>query len=177
MLTLDLVELERRGRLEVDASIPEDDPLWEGAGLRTCAPVGVHLTASTALGDQIFLKGRVSTSLLGECRRCLKELRLPLNIALSLVFVPKDEEWMQGVDAESPDEGLRPYDAGQMVLQLGEVVREELILASPQWPLCSADCRGLCPACGVDLNEETCSCAAEELDPRWSALRALKREE
>jgi len=47
----------------------------------------------------------------------------------------------------------------------------------PMNPLCSADCQGLCPECGCDLNVEKCSCqvicAADKVSP-WSALDDLK---
>ncbi len=44
----------------------------------------------------------------------------------------------------------------------------------PLVPLCRADCRGLCPTCGVDHNVATCDCATDEPDPRWAALRSLE---
>jgi uncharacterized protein len=60
-------------------------------------------------------------------------------------------------------------------LELGEMVREELILAVPPYVLCREDCRGLCPQCGNDLNEGPCSCSPEP-DPRWAKLEALKQQ-
>ncbi|NLA05033.1 MAG: DUF177 domain-containing protein, partial [Firmicutes bacterium] len=42
-------------------------------------------------------------------------------------------------------------------------------------PLCKPDCRGLCPGCGVDLNETTCSCEDESrIDLRWQKLKELR---
>ena len=37
-------------------------------------------------------------------------------------------------------------------------VRDEIILDHPIRILCRPDCRGLCPFCGVNLNEDTCDC-------------------
>jgi uncharacterized protein len=45
-------------------------------------------------------------------------------------------------------------------------------LAAPLHVLCRPDCRGLCPTCGQNLNEEPCSCQPEP-DPRWSVLQGL----
>jgi uncharacterized protein len=53
------------------------------------------------------------------------------------------------------------------------MIREELILAVPEYVLCREECRGLCPRCGKDLNEGPCACRPEP-DPRWAALEALK---
>jgi uncharacterized protein len=55
-------------------------------------------------------------------------------------------------------------------VDLREALRESVVLACPQAPLCGEDCLGLCPVCGVDRNEIACTCAEEEHDPRWDAL-------
>ena len=36
--------------------------------------------------------------------------------------------------------------------------------------LCSEDCKGLCSTCGADLNEGECGCSKGNIDPRWSQL-------
>ena len=59
-------------------------------------------------------------------------------------------------------------------LDLCEAVQEQVIMALPVRPLCREDCRGLCPVCGADLNEESCTCAEKTVDPRWKALSELK---
>ncbi len=53
------------------------------------------------------------------------------------------------------------------------VSREAILLDLPLAPLCREDCAGLCPTCGIDLNEGACDCAPSTADPRWSALDAL----
>jgi uncharacterized protein len=59
------------------------------------------------------------------------------------------------------------------ILDLTEVVRQNLLLSIPISPVCDSQCRGLCPGCGANLNEEACTCHREEGDPRLSALREL----
>ena len=54
-------------------------------------------------------------------------------------------------------------------------VREELILAGPQYVLCREDCRGLCPRCGKDLNAGPCGCPAVAPNPRLAVLHTLAR--
>lgn len=58
-------------------------------------------------------------------------------------------------------------------IDLVAVVRETILIDLPDAPLCRADCRGLCATCGADLNEATCGCVHEEVDPRWSALDGI----
>jgi uncharacterized protein len=53
-------------------------------------------------------------------------------------------------------------------------MREQFYLALPMKPLCRADCKGLCPMCGTNLNRGTCDCKREWKDPRLSALKELR---
>src|SRR5207253_956869 len=57
-----------------------------------------------------------------------------------------------------------------IAVDLDDLVRQEVILAVPFSPQCRADCQGLCPQCGQDLNVGTCACATPP-DPRWAVLR------
>jgi uncharacterized protein len=43
----------------------------------------------------------------------------------------------------------------------------------PMKPLCRPDCKGLCPQCGLNLNDEACSCAPD-VDPRLASLGAIR---
>jgi uncharacterized protein len=54
-------------------------------------------------------------------------------------------------------------------------MREQFYLALPMKPLCAEGCKGLCPHCGTNLNEATCTCTNEWSDPRLEPLRALGR--
>ena len=55
------------------------------------------------------------------------------------------------------------YDIkGRDSVTIDQDVRDEIILEHPIRILCSPDCRGLCPFCGANLNEETCNCKGDE---------------
>jgi uncharacterized protein len=54
-------------------------------------------------------------------------------------------------------------------LDADELFRDVFVLAMDSKHLCSEDCKGLCPGCGVDLNVEPCRCKAE-IDPRLADL-------
>jgi uncharacterized protein len=79
----------------------------------------------------------------------------------------------EGEQAAMEQEGSILYHDG-LELDLGETIREAVILEIPQVVLCRPDCRGLCPGCGSDLNEGACKCTPEGGDPRWDALKHLK---
>ena len=44
------------------------------------------------------------------------------------------------------------------IIDIGEDIRQEMILSIPQRVLCSKDCKGICVGCGVNLNIEACKC-------------------
>lgn len=172
MLTIDLVRLDREKTVEVDAAIPPDDPLWEGTGLDLVVPLEVEATASLAGSGEIVVRGRVRGRLRQECRRCLAEVTTAVDEELTLVFTPRDE--LAGSGEDDPE--LRVIEPSAAEIELGEAIREELILEIDPYVVCDTACKGLCPRCGVNLNEEECDCTLEEPDPRWDALRSLKED-
>jgi uncharacterized protein len=72
---------------------------------------------------------------------------------------------------------LRAYDVpeGTETVDLTADIREDMLLNLPAFPLCSPECRGLCPQCGHNLNEGPCACKPPAVKPdSWSALDKLK---
>ena len=170
MLLLDLVRLSREGSLRIEGQIPPDDPLWEDTGIRLKEPLRVDLRVNEAQSGEIVVRGTLTGTLAQQCRRCLDPVDVPFREDMTLVYAPPDV--LDG--AEDGETKVLPVDDREV--DLAEPIREELILAAPNWVLCDPDCKGLCPHCGADLNETTCACTVEEPDPRWDALRALKNE-
>jgi uncharacterized protein len=61
-------------------------------------------------------------------------------------------------DVELSDEEFTAVGVDGMV-DLAVFIRAAVILELPLILLCREDCAGLCPVCGVNLNENPCSCA------------------
>ena len=118
--------------------------------------VTYDVTAALVSGG-VLVSGELSVPLTTVCGRCLKEIGFTLSSGEIQLFFEIDD---------STEE-----------LETGEELRAELLLALPMNPLCSEQCRGLCPECGCDLNESSCDCdvssAAGAVSP-WSALDDLK---
>ncbi len=169
MFRVDLVALERSGRLPVEGGIPASDPLWEGSELPLRGTVKVKGEMLLTGTGQVLFRGALEAGLAPPCRRCLETAEVELHLPLDLVWTVPDE-------LGEEDGELRTLDPLATELDVGEVFREELILAAPHYPLCRPECQGLCPRCGANRNEVTCDCTLEEPDPRWEALRALKNE-
>lgn len=170
MLKLDLNRLDREGSARVEGDVAADDPLWEGSGLAFEGPLRVRLRAQVSGSDEVVIRGTLEGVQLRECRRCLDPVEVEVEEEVTLVYAPSDAL------SDRTDPEIREIPAGVDELDLTEAIREELILGVPSFVVCSPDCKGLCPQCGVKLDEETCTCTTDEADPRWDALRALRNE-
>jgi uncharacterized protein len=62
------------------------------------------------------------------------------------------------------------------VIDLAPILREQILLSLPAYPVCRESCKGLCPVCGQNLNERECGCDRRVPDPRWAGLEKLKRQ-
>lgn len=122
--------------------------------------VDVAIVLTSTL-DRVLAVGEINAGLRTECVRCLTSIERPLTVATSEAFV-----------ADPPDEEMFPIEHGQ--LDLAPLVREAVLLALPDAPLCHPACAGLCPTCGVDRNAEACGCDTGPLDPRWAILDQLR---
>lgn len=98
-----------------------------------------------------------------ECVRCLTAFSQPLQIDFT-------ELYAFSPNSVTDSELLLPENG---IIDLAPLVREEMLLAVPISPLCSPDCKGICPVCGENLNETARNHEDEEIDPRMSALKAL----
>ena len=122
-------------------------------------------------GSELFFQGRVEGDVTGYCARCLEAYPFRLNTDFHLVLVPKPQ-LPEEVELTQDELDLGYYEGEE--IDLAPLVDEQIILALPTRPLCRESCRGLCPSCGINLNEASCQCASSTGDPRLAALRNLK---
>lgn len=107
---------------------------------------------------------RVRGVTIAQCGRCLVDFEQQLKADFTdlYAFSPK-------LASES---GLVLPETGQ--LDLSPSIREELLLSIPIRPLCSPDCKGLCPVCGENRNIVQCNHTLESIDPRLELLKSLR---
>lgn len=108
------------------------------------------------------------------CARCAKEVRTPVPISFEEEFVPILDATTGAMIRLAPDDETFRIDK-RFDLDLREPLRQYILVSEPAQPLCKPDCAGLCPVCGVDLNEGPHVCQ-EPADERWSALAGLKKD-
>jgi uncharacterized protein len=118
----------------------------------------------TRINTGIFCEGQLRSQVQLECARCLETFAQPLNLHLEAQF---------GFPPIRP-QGEMIFPIGvKGIVDLTAPLQEHILLDLPMRPLCKPDCRGLCIECGANLNEETCDCVKETLDPRLVGLKDL----
>lgn len=108
------------------------------------------------------------------CTRCLELFEAPGGGDVEMVVLVADAEPGPG-EHQLDEEELGLVIVDEPILDTEPILLEQLHLNIPMKPLCREDCAGLCPACGADRNREECECETGGGDPRWEALRELRR--
>lgn len=120
--------------------------------------------------DEVFLDGTILYSVRFSCARCLEEFLEPFSNPLSIVIQLVGD----AAAVEDGDQGqFVVFPESKKVFNLDQHLRDLITLELPMKPICKADCLGLCPKCGANLNESRCDCKTEGVDPRWEGLRKL----
>jgi uncharacterized protein len=131
-------------------------------------PAGVWVEAEAVLDSVvggIEVAADIRAPWAGECRRCLMPIQGQLACEVRELFRPQSPG--------DSDEDTYPLEGDH--LDLLPMVRDAVMLELPLAPLCRADCRGLCPTCGADLNAGDCGCPPPVQDGRWGALDVLRQ--
>lgn len=142
--------------------------------LVTGTPVEIQANLSEIDGN-VIAQGRVTGPLKSVCVRCLAESDFVLNRPFRHVFIEGKDPAVDSAEetiSEADNLDCTFFDGG--VIDLLTLAIDEIGLALPDNPVCSPDCRGLCPVCGADRNRISCGCEVEDSDARWAALKELK---
>ena len=146
------------------ARIPEEGASYEGRDsgaimqvendpvVRKTGDVRYELYAQR-VSDELVVRGTLAAELEMRCARCSEFFSTTVAVSDFLRAYPAPK----GLDS----------------VDITEDLREEILLNVPAFAVCSADCKGICPRCGVDLNKDSCACKTEEGPTPWSALDNL----
>ncbi len=166
-------------RERVDEALRGDPAGWKSAG-----PAAVDARLER-LGRRVRLLGKSRVALTAPCSRCLQPTPVDVPVDFHLSLVPAEEEGGERAtrheDPEAHAEGsFTPDQVDEetyrgKVIELDPLVEEQIALAVPEYPVCREGCKGLCPACGQNLNEKECGCDRHVPDPRWAGLAKFRQ--
>jgi uncharacterized protein len=142
----------------------------EGPSLESLDDVEAHVSGSLVPDDgEADLTAQLEATMRLQCGRCLEYFPWVARTRFDLRVVRAPKE-------DPEDEFVAPEGK----LELEGMVTEQLYLVLPLKPVCSPDCRGLCPSCGANRNLDPCTCSDQPIDPRLAPLlrfRERKSEE
>ena len=107
-----------------------------------------------------------------SCARCLEPFDTPTHIAFEEEYQPLIDIGT-GLPSTAPRSDTAFTISPTHTIDLGEAIRQHLLLTIELVPLCSGGCKGLCPGCGVNLNREQCTCPPPEEPSPFAVLQSL----
>lgn len=131
--------------------------------------IGLRCTVNKS-ENSVYINSKVRAKVNFICDSCLVNFDDVLADEFS-IFYTSDKETVKS-DDEQVVQLLKPGTP----LDLTNGLKESLLLAIPMKIVCSEDCKGLCLTCGINLNEETCTCKKTVVNTRWAGLEKLRDE-
>ena len=167
-MLITLAELELH-RIVISKTYDSGTLDYRGAEVHQASPLKVDAVAEL-VDSEVRIQGHLETRLSAFCDRCLAPLELPVDRHFDVFYRPvesiaRDEE----IEVPKDELGVGFY-AGDGV-ELADVVTDQVILSVPITIVCRAECRGLCPVCGTDLNREECHCPPPRTESPFARLK------
>ncbi len=135
-----------------------EDFIFEGP----CTVCGTVQNNTKSMELEATVTGKLSTC----CARCAKPMTVDISFPVSEILVREDAEFAE-------DEDVVVYSGN--LADISEAITNSFLMNLSGKYLCSDDCKGLCPHCGINLNDSSCNCADEVIDPRWEKLAEIMK--
>lgn len=126
----------RSAGLKLDQDIAPEEIDLISDDLKFVSPL--HLSGKVVrVEDTILAEVEIKSRFSVPCGRCLEPVEADLDIKAEYDY---------------------SIDKNTELIDLGDDIRQEIILSTNNNLLCSAACKGICAGCGVNLNKESCVC-------------------
>ncbi len=118
---------------------------------------------------RLLISGDTSLDVTIPCDRCLTDTVQTFDIHIDRVFPLED-----GQVVEEEDEEITCLEEHQ--LDVDRLLYDEILVNWPTKVLCKDDCKGICPVCGQNLNQQDCGCDRQVIDPRMAKFQDIFNE-
>jgi DUF177 domain-containing protein len=154
------------------ADYPVLKALHESGECTFLGPLRVQLSVAREY-DHIRAHGRVAATVHLGCSRCLTEFDAAIDAPFTVFYMPAAAGVFQDEEVELTEEDLisATYDGDEIDFVGG--ISEQVLTEIPIKPLCTEDCKGLCPVCGSDLNATVCGCKDDLFNGEFGVLKNL----
>lgn len=165
--------LEQRQDLKLQVKF--ESIVFHNMEYKLASPVDINGSISR-VGNDLKIKANIVFKYNDNCARCLKKLEEKLSYDIDTLLIRENF-----ADEVSESESDVFFYEGEE-LDIYELLIHSLEFIMPAKVLCSEQCKGICPHCGVDLNLDTCDCENEKeneahnIDPRFAKLQELLKD-
>jgi uncharacterized protein len=159
-LLINLRHLEHKD-IELQGDLPAAELELDGVDelIKVSDPIQYKLEAQR-LDQNLLVHGTLHARLDCECARCLKSFKRELDFSNWTVHLPLAGEEKVEITSDCVD--LTPY------------IREDILLAFPQHPLCESECGGLKDQPSIRAQSSNGTDQIDETSSAWAELNKLK---
>jgi uncharacterized protein len=155
-------------RLEIN-----DESWFPDHDLQRSEPVKSRVFMKRESEDRVLLEGEIKTRVSFDCDRCLAGYQIELGSKFKL-----DLEYVAGKMKETAEHECSPAEMDMMyldepVIDVFQILNQQIFLLVPEKHVCSEECKGLCPSCGVNLNKQSCDCQKDLKASPFDVLKNL----
>jgi uncharacterized protein len=136
---------------EFSIELKRDDAAFEGIDYDDNLRIDLNVTKDGT--DSVIINGTVKGAVNLTCGRCLEKISQAIDAEFAVIFKEKS-----AIDSDDEASDVHSYSNNE--IDLKDYLFETIMLELPLKPLCSEDCKGLCPVCGRNKNKEKCDCSA-----------------
>ncbi|MDO5715109.1 MAG: DUF177 domain-containing protein [Tissierellia bacterium] len=126
------------------------------------------------LESELLLELKLDYKYETNCDRCLKPITQKTNTQL-------EARHYRTEDKPEDQAMVENFELKDKKLSLDDLIISQIITSRPLKDLCDLDCKGLCPYCGKNLNNDNCDCKEkyeeQNTDPRFEKLMDLFNDE
>jgi uncharacterized protein len=169
----DLKDLTKR--ISLEGTFEPGDIDFTESDFRQSGTLNWSVDAERA-GEEIRISGTLTGGVELSCSRCLEPARCGISRSFELFFLQREKEMFdEDDDVELSEDDMRTSYFEGTQLDIGDIIREQVLLSLPMKVLCTVDCRGLCLVCGTNLNLNTCHCRVESFSLHIDQLADIKK--
>lgn len=160
-------------KAQVGASLESDiheENVQLDEDIKVIGPIDGHVRMRRT-NQGLLVDGWVDLTVELTCNRCLEQFQQPMHIPFTEQYYPTVDVVTGFALPPFDEEEIFPIDDHHHV-DLTEAIRQHVLIELPMSAICRADCAGLCPQCGKNLNDGPCECKPE-VDERFGVLQQL----
>lgn len=170
-MTITILDVISTADKKKEISVQTDMDFFESAGqkfpITDIKPFNLCLTNDN--NKRLLISGDTTLDVVIPCDRCLSDVVNHFEIQIDRELSLEDGKVVCSEDEEIPF--LEEHQ-----LDVDRLIYDEILVNWPTKVLCKDDCKGICPVCGQNLNQQDCGCDRQVMDPRMAKFQDIFNE-